>query len=481
MLSATFDQLAQQYFGSPEGFAKAIKLVQEYKSAERQYPAFEDFQRNFLDRLDDVTNRETELLENAFNYLLASSLLKDSSQPSDTPEWNRKWLEQQLDLFRKAQTTHHGGNLATLTSKPLTIAFKEFLDANRHNWKPNSATEDSFENEVFPLFLELHGDIGTAEIRKDHVTGFKMAVLSLPKNRRKMPEYRDLSIRELADLSVPKHKQLSDRTKSYYLIKLSSFLSWLDTNGYALPNINAPLKRVIKTRTRAQEERNAYSDSDLKRLFNSDSYTKALHRHSFQFWVPLIGLFTGARENEICQLFVEDVCQDEDTGIWVFDFNEKNSEKTKKSLKSHKHARRFPVHPKLVKLGFLVFVAQRKKSRTPRLFPELPYRANKYGDKLQRWFNNTYRKQCRISTPKTSFHSLRHTLINRLRKQLKLQSNEFAHYIGHSPSGNETDQRYTKPLTLKEFERRYRRLKFDHCINFGTIRRWRSQQFSKRT
>ncbi len=35
-LSVIFDELAQQYFGSPEEFAAAIKLLQRYEAAERQ-------------------------------------------------------------------------------------------------------------------------------------------------------------------------------------------------------------------------------------------------------------------------------------------------------------------------------------------------------------------------------------------------------------------------------------------------------------
>jgi len=62
-LSAAFDEIAQQYFSTPEGFAKAIKLVQKYKEAELRYPSFAEFQKNFLDRLDDVTDHESELLE----------------------------------------------------------------------------------------------------------------------------------------------------------------------------------------------------------------------------------------------------------------------------------------------------------------------------------------------------------------------------------------------------------------------------------
>lgn len=83
----------------------------------------------------------------------------------------------------------------------------------------------------------------------------------------------------------------------------------------------------------------------------------------------MIGLFTGARENEICQLHLEDIYKHEETGIWVFDVNEHNSNITKKSVKKGEHARLVPIHQKLIDLGFLGFVGTLKQRKEVRLFP----------------------------------------------------------------------------------------------------------------
>jgi hypothetical protein len=40
--AANFDELAQQYFSSPESFAKGLKLLQRLKRLERKYPNFAD-------------------------------------------------------------------------------------------------------------------------------------------------------------------------------------------------------------------------------------------------------------------------------------------------------------------------------------------------------------------------------------------------------------------------------------------------------
>jgi hypothetical protein len=71
--------------------------------------------------------------------------------------------------------------------------------------------------------------------------------------------------------------------------------------------------------------------------------------------VPLLGLFTGAREAELCQLYVDDVYGDEATSLWVIDINQRED----KTLKSgEQNARRSPLHPQLVRLCFLEFVDQ---------------------------------------------------------------------------------------------------------------------------
>lgn len=92
---------------------------------------------------------------------------------------------------------------------------------------------------------------------------------------------------------------------------------------------------------------------------------------------------------------------------------------------------------------------------------------------MQRWYNTTYEKKCGLTGP-TSFHSLRHTTINYLKKQIGLDTNSFVHYIGQTEKGTESDRRYIKPLTLPEFEKAYRKLTFG-CIDFAKVRPWRAQ------
>lgn len=200
--------------------------------------------------------------------------------------------------------------------------------------------------------------------------------------------------------------------------------------------------------------------------------------------VPLIGLFTGARQNEICQLYISDVYQEESSGIWVFDINELNSSATRKSLKRPYHARQVPIHPILIKeLKFLEFVESMKSGKHDRPFPELPYdEENKYGDQLGRWFNRTYinARNCNITTAKTSFHSLRHTVINYLVRIVGCSENEISHMMGQTPSGNEGATRYVKSASLTEKKKWIDSLRFENIIDFSVIRPWEYHIFAKK-
>ena len=120
------------------------------------------------------------------------------------------------------------------------------------------------------------------------------------------------------------------------------------------------------------------------------------------------------------------------------------ADQTKKSLKQPYHARLVPIHKRLIELGILDYHRSLKTAKQKRLFPDLPYVSNnnRFGDKLQRWFNRTYRNECGISTPNTSFHSLRHTVITHLVNDKGVDPNKIAIGLGQTPVGGVTQTVY---------------------------------------
>jgi integrase len=83
-------------------------------------------------------------------------------------------------------------------------------------------------------------------------------------------------------------------------------------------------------------------------------------------WLPLLGLFTGARLGELCHPLVSDVqCAE---GIDYINLTDEGDEQAIKTVGSR---RRVPIHPELVRLGFLDYVKGRKAAKDERLFPLL--------------------------------------------------------------------------------------------------------------
>lgn len=82
-----------------------------------------------------------------------------------------------------------------------------------------------------------------------------------------------------------------------------------------------------------------------------------------------LGLFTGARLNELCQLRAHDVIQD----VYGVDLISINANGFNKSLKNAQSAREIPICSKLIEIGFLDFVEERRQAdgKDALLFSEL--------------------------------------------------------------------------------------------------------------
>ena len=80
-------------------------------------------------------------------------------------------------------------------------------------------------------------------------------------------------------------------------------------------------------------------------------------------WLPLIALFTGMREAEICQLRAANI-QEED-GITFINVAEQDGTK----LKTEAAIRKVPVHSELISCGLLEYVEHVRTQGHRQLFP----------------------------------------------------------------------------------------------------------------
>ena len=124
----------------------------------------------------------------------------------------------------------------------------------------------------------------------------------------------------------------------------------------------------------------------------------------------MIALFTGARLNEICSLYVEDVVSIDD--ILCININEKTKDK---HAKSPAGVRKTPLHPILIEAGFLRYVEKMKAKGEERLWPKLTFtKGNGYAGTFGNWYSKYNREYITQDKDKT-FHSLRHNLTANLK------------------------------------------------------------------
>ena len=251
----------------------------------------------------------------------------------------------------------------------------------RKTWNPKSITANERNLGLkIETSIEIAGDMDCFALTKAHVLDYKGKLFKLPANRNKRKAYRSLNLTDLFMMEITDNHLLSAETLSGHLNKVSTFLDWGYRNGLMAADLKLPLQRVIKKSKHASKQRDALNSSDLCKLFNSDQYLNGSHKQASRYYAALLALFTGARQNELCQLYRSDVYQDESTGIWVLDINEEGDEKhPKKPL----HARLVPIHPQLIELGFIEFV---KQAKTQRLFNDLKFKRDGYGQSFSRWF-----------------------------------------------------------------------------------------------
>ena len=111
----------------------------------------------------------------------------------------------------------------------------------------------------------------------------------------------------------------------------------------------------IQKKKRPDEERKVYTPEDIKKIVAA---LPSPADKPERYWIPLIGMFSGMRLGEICGLHVEDVKLVD--GIWCFSVNGEDD----KRLKTLSSKRVIPLHPTLIKLGFLAFVDTMKEKES---------------------------------------------------------------------------------------------------------------------
>ncbi len=357
----------------------------------------------------------------------------------DTPEQERETASSFLAHNKSVATQQTSEYDNTL----LSIVIAGYCDELTLNKATEKSVNEYRANLAF--FTRVVGDVAFSSLKHPQVTDFKKKLMKLPTNINKIAAYRDKTIDEI--LQMDGVNSMSITTINKYLSRISSLFQWAVKQGYTDKNYASGLS--LCNSKNAQEERHTFTLDELKALFESPKYQEKKFDHAYQYWVPLIALYTGARLNEICQLSLSDIKQI--NGMTVFDINKKDD----KTLKNKGSQRQIPVHSRLIELGFSSYCNQLTLNNPQppeiervdtKLFPEIKPGRDGYGQVVSKWFGR-YRKSVGVNDKGKVFHSFRHTAIDHL-KQKEVAKEFVAAIVGHTDE-SETFNRYGKQVQTR--------------------------------
>ena len=247
-------------------------------------------------------------------------------------------------------------------------------------------------------------------------------------------------------LGLPSDKTVSTATINKHITFLNGMFKHAVNLEY-IPSSPASDMQVPEPKG-GEQTVDEFSQDDLIKIFNSPVLGK---NYPYQFWIPVLGLYTGARREELCNLYREDIKQEE--GIWYIDIN---MDKPDKFIKTYQ-SRKVPLHPFLLDLGFLDYIKGFQPGE--RIWPELSNnnKSKKYGHYFGRWFNNSLlnplgikptANEIGVGALKKTFHSFRHSLITLgIRSGMDVQ--KVKGLVGHQEKGV-TFGTYFKGYTVRQ-------------------------------
>ena len=399
-----------------------------------------DYQREEIIQtlLEEIGEEQRLLVEGTHYTKPIENLLQDKGIEFDSKSVAYSRLEDLLsrasiDLVTRTLQRYQGQaiigiNDPVFSQRPLTeretITFGQLClmyedNARNKGLKLRSMTALRAEIDLLKNFISPEADIKT--ITRKRCREILEALKTIPINASKM--YSNISLLDAIEQGRKDHATtLSIRTINGHISRLSSLFKFaqdemlLDTN----PAANLALTDTVS----AHSKRISFSTDNLNTIFSAPLYKGCvddeynynkpgpkLPRRA-RFWVPLIALFSGMRMEEVCQLHARDIYSKND--VWVI--------KIHRSIKTKNSLRIVPVHPELIKIGFLGYVDTFRNKKNDHIFPNLVLgKEQNYSKNFSKWFAN-FLDNLSIDDPRLCYHSFRHTYRDALTQaQIPLQ------------------------------------------------------------
>jgi integrase len=363
-------------------------------------------------RASRLKNQLDGQLENLFQACRYSSILPDIA---------RAQLKTILAGNQPSVTTEESQPNAIIIAAPSKRRGKRLADAiealskeKEHSWSLKTRKEYTG---VFKKLLSSLNDPWLQDLDRPILVVFRDALSKEGKNVKTVNKY-------LGILST--------------VLRHANRLKWMQGN---------PAEGLgLKDSRRPDEIRRAFTTGEIKIIFQALQRDKQgfYDKEKYErYWLPLLGIYSGARVNELAQLSINDIVVEEDIPSIAIT----SSGDDDKRIKSESSRRTIPLHKDLLTLGFLVYVNCIRQQGHTKLFPTLKPGPNGY----QHYFNSHHfagsdgwlRKQLPNLEKGGSFHLFRHAFATKL-KNAEVEERLIEELMGHHLTSLSMN-RYGKP------------------------------------
>ena len=244
----------------------------------------------------------------------------------------------------------------------LSKLMEEYCAALQNEKPADEETRRRYRDALDTMLLLL-GDREIDSYSQQDLVVLKAKLYRWPANVNRLAEFRGKTAAEI--LRIKTVKTLDKRTvDSKYMAKIIAVFQYACRQGMIAGDI---AQNVVKSVTVAQKKagrRKPYDIEDLKKIFAS----LPVHpERPHLAWIPLIAAYSGARHGELCNLRVADINVYQRIPYMMIT-EEDDCGEVVRNVRGEGSRRLVPLHPLLVEMGLLQFVAMRKARGKELLF-----------------------------------------------------------------------------------------------------------------
>lgn len=379
---------------SPLDAADPVKRAAHEKEEDEAFIALETEAEELQEQLKRLERAKTFkrlaiIEDSAAAHLYAERLSPLTTAPDVLEDYKFDLLRKEIEVIKRLIERQGGADIPTpkvQTASPHLVDSWEVMLAT---WKKERLPRPKSYDEtvsVLGQWRTFHGELAPTSITEEHVNAWVKQLKE--KNLNLQTVKKKVALLRAVFSTAIDEKEVATKVNPFGLVKV----------------------KISKNHAKqAREARQPFEINHLNSLFNTPVFTKSelpgKGGGDAAFWIPLIALTTGARLEEIGQLFVKDITMRSDR-LWI-----RIAELDETQLLKNEGAwRHVPVHPELLKIGFEALVDSRREQGHERLFPQL--RLNKYQQYTavySTWFNE-YLDEHVVDDSRYTFHSFRHNM-----------------------------------------------------------------------